>query len=100
MPALNMGARLSEPTARRGRSLCVLGFALLFVFGFAAVFLSDPSNRVETQLSQVLARTGFVKAIFLSTAGLFLGCLLVRFGEIALALFFLVGLVKGDPRLA
>jgi O-antigen ligase len=100
MPALNMGARLSEPAARRGRSLCVLGFALLFVFGFAAVFLSDPSNRVETQLSQVLARTGFVKAIFLSTAGLFLGCLLVRFGEIALALFFLVGLVKGDPRLA
>jgi O-antigen ligase len=100
MGTLNIDTRFPEPAARRGRSLYVLGFALLFVFGFGAVFLSDPSNRIEMQLSQMLSRIGFVKAICLGTAGLFVGYLLVRFGEIALALFFLVGLVKGDPRLA
>jgi O-antigen ligase len=100
MGTLNMDTRFPEPAARRARLLYVLGFLLLFVFGFGAVFLSAPSNRVEMQLSQTLARTGFVKAICLGTAGLFVGYLLVRFGEIALALFFLVGLVKGDPRLA
>lgn len=73
---------------------------LLFSLGFACVFLSVASHHMEVQALQVTARVGLVKPICFAAIGLLAGLYLVRYAEVALALFFLVGLVKGDERLA
>lgn len=73
---------------------------LLFAGGFAMVFVADLVDRVESHGLQVLSGMGLVKAALLLIGGLAATYLLVRRAEITLALFFLIGLIKGDERLA
>jgi O-antigen ligase len=75
-------------------------FVLLFIGGFAMVFVADFADKVENQGLQILAGMGLVKAATLVIGGLAALCLLVRHAEMTLALFFLIGLIKGDERLA
>lgn len=72
---------------------------LLFIGGFAMVFVADLADRIESHGMQVLSGLGPVKAALLLIGGLAAIYLLVRHAEITLALFFLIGLIKGDERL-
>ena len=91
---------LGETSSRRQHSLRLLGLALLFLLGFATVLLVEAAHKLENQGLRFMATVDPVKAFCLITAGVLLAFALIRFPEIALALFFLVGLVKGDTRLA
>jgi len=75
-------------------------FLLLFIGGFAMVFVADFADKVESQGLQILAGMGLVKAVAMVIGGLAALYLLMRHAEITLALFFLIGLIKGDERLA
>ena len=91
---------LGETSSRRQHSLRLLGLALLFLLGFATVLLVEAAHTLENQGLRFMAAVDPVKAFCLIMAGILLAFALIRFPEIALALFFLVGLVKGDARLA
>lgn len=82
------------------RPLRLAGFSFLFVLGMAAVLLADWAGRLGTQGLQLVASAGFLKAGCYLTVGLLITLFLIRYAEIALALFFLIGLVKGDPSLS
>ena len=73
---------------------------LMFVGGFAMVFVADLADRVESHGLQVLAGMGLLKAALLLVGGLAAFYLLARYAEVTLAIFFLIGLIKGDERLA
>lgn len=100
MNSLNLSDRFAGPFVAKRITLWTLGAVLLFVLGFACVFLSAPSRRVEVQALQMTARVGLLKPICFAAVGLVASLCLVRYAEIGLALFFLVGLVKGDPKFA
>jgi O-antigen ligase len=72
----------------------------LFVGGFLVVFLADLAERIESHGLQFLGGVGPVKALCFLLAGLAAVYFLVRYAEITLALFFLIGMIKGDERLA
>jgi len=74
--------------------------ALLFAGGFAMAFVADFADRIESHGLQILSGIGPLKAVLLLIGGLAAFYLLVRHAEITLALFFLIGLIKGDERLA
>jgi len=82
------------------RPLRAVGLGFLFVLGFATALLVELAHKLETQGLQFIANKGLAEAFVILTIGLLAGALLIRYAEIALALFFLVGLVKGDPSLA
>lgn len=85
---------------RPASSFRLLLLPLLFVVGFAVVLIVDAAHRVEAQGFHVIASVNPVKAFCLLTIGSFALILLLRYPEVTLALFFLVGLVKADPHLA
>jgi O-antigen ligase len=95
----SMYAQLQRPWLRWMSLLRGAFLVLLFVGGFAMVFLADLVDRIESHGLQVLSGMGLVKAALLLTVGLAATYLLARHAEITLALFFLVGLIKGDERL-
>jgi O-antigen ligase len=82
------------------RPLRLTGISLLFVLGMAAALLADWAGRLGTQGVQFVASAGLPKVLCFLTVGLLITYFLVRYAEIALALFFLIGLVKGDPSLS
>src|SRR5215467_6644047 len=98
--SLNLETRFAERLPHGRHTLYALGIALLFLAGFVSVFLASGSHHLEIQGLQTVARVGFAKTLLLAACGVVASLLLIRFAEIALALFFLVGLVKGDPRLS
>jgi len=100
MRLLSMNNTLSAPAERIPVSLRFLLLPLLFVAGFAVVFIVDAAHRVETQGFHVIASVNPLKAFCLLTIGSFFVMLLLRYPEVTLGLFFLVGLVKADPHLA
>ena len=96
----SMYVQLQRPWPRWMALLRGALLVLLFVGGFAMVFVADLADRVESHGLQVLSGMGLVKAALLLVGGLAATYLLVRYAEITLALFFLIGLIKGDERLA
>jgi O-antigen ligase len=82
------------------RPLRAAGLGLLFILGFGVALVVELVHRVEAQGLQFIANKGIPEAFVFLTLGLLAAVLLIRHAEIALALFFLVGLVKGDPSLA
>lgn len=76
------------------------GLGLLFLAGFAVAFFTEMVNRVETLGFRLIGNADPIKAFFAFAGGAVALIFLLRFPETALALFFLVGLIKGDPRLA
>lgn len=74
--------------------------AILFMAGFSAAILAGALQPAEAGALHLLDVLGGVKAFCAIVAGIALLLLLLRYAEVALALFFLVGLVKGDPSLA
>jgi O-antigen ligase len=97
---LNVETHFAPLTKVGKHTLQMIGVALLFVVGFVSIFLANESNRLELRGLQTISRVGLLQTIGLAAVGLIATLVLVRFAEIALAFFFLVGLVKGDPRLA
>jgi len=95
-----MYMHLQRPWSRLMPMLRAALLVLLFVGGFAMVFVADLADRIESHGMQVLSGMGPVKAVLLLIGGLAAVYLLVRHAEITLALFFLIGLIKGDERLA
>src|SRR5215468_12778197 len=91
---------LAQGPSRRHHSFRPLGLALLFLVGFATVTLVEAAHKLEIQGLRFMASVDPLKAFCLIAAGALVALALIRFPEIALALFFLVGLVKGDARLA
>jgi O-antigen ligase len=91
---------IQRPWHRLAPLLRAALLVLLFVGGFAMVFVADFADRVESQGLQILSGIGPAKAVALVIGGLAAFYLLVRYAEMTLALFFLIGLVKGDERLA
>lgn len=100
MDHLNFRDSYAGTSDRRGNLLRIAGLALLFLMGFAAVRLVEVTQRVETQGLRLIVSVSPVKLFCLVAVAVLVLLLLMRYSEIALALFFLVGLVKGDPRLA
>src|SRR5215470_11170329 len=82
------------------RPLRAAGLGLLFLLGFAVTLLVELARKLETVGLQFITNKGLPEAFAILTVGLLIGGLLIRHADIALALFFLVGLVKGDPGLA
>ena len=97
---MNIGTHIVKSFAPKKYALRAATIVLLFVFGFASVFLASSSYRLETLGATAILRVGLLKTLGFVTAGVVVSLLLVRFAEVALAMFFLVGLVKGDPRLS
>lgn len=91
---------LAGTSSRRLHSFRLLGLGLLFLLGFATMLLVEAAHKLETQGLRLVATVDPVTAFCLITAGVLAAVVLIRFPEIALALFFLVGMVKGDPKLA
>jgi len=73
---------------------------LLFLGGFLVVLVADLAERIENHGLQFLGGVGPVRALCFFVAGLAALYVLVRYAEITLALFFLIGMIKGDERLA
>lgn len=96
----SMYGQLQRPWPRWMSLLRGAFLVLLFVGGFAMVFVADLADRVESHGLQVLSGMGLVKTALLLIGGLAAAYLLVRYAEVTLALFFLIGLIKGDERLA
>jgi len=82
------------------RPLRAAGLGLLFILGFGVALVVELVHKVETQGIQFIANKGMPEAFVFLTLGLLAAAILIRHAEIALALFFLIGLVKGDPSLA
>lgn len=90
----------SPPSKRMTVSFRLLLLPLLFVAGFAIVFIVDAAHRVEAQGFRIIASVNPLKAFLLLTIGSSAFLLLLRYPEVTLGLFFLVGVVKADPHLA
>ena len=86
--------------ASNGSSLRFLLFGALIVMGFVVTLTAEAVHRSEIRGLQLLAGWSLLKAVGILLVGGVLLLLLVRYAEVALGLFFLVGLVKGDPRLS
>lgn len=80
--------------------LRLAGLAFLFVLGMAVILIVDWANKLQLQGIQFVANAGLVKVFCYLAVGLLASLLLLRYPEIALGLFFLIGLVKGDPSLS
>jgi O-antigen ligase len=91
---------LTETSSRRLHLLRLLGLAMLFLLGFATMLLVEAAHKIESQGLRFVATVDPARTFCLIMAGVLIALALIRFPEIALALFFLVGLVKGDARLA
>src|SRR6266702_7092172 len=84
-----MNTQIQRPWPRVMPILRGALFVLLFIGGFAMVFVADFADKVESQGLQILSGLGLVKAVALVIGGLAALYLLVRHAEITLALFFL-----------
>ena len=93
-------SNFSAAANRPARSLRLLLVPLLFVVGFAVFFIVDAAHRVENQGLHVLTSAHLPKAFCFLIVGSFLLVLFLRYPEVTLGLFFLVGLVKADPHFA
>ena len=80
--------------------LRLAGLGFLFVLGMAVILIVDWANKLGLQGAQFIANAGLVRTFCYLVAGFLVSLLLLRRPEIALGLFFLVGLVKGDPSLS
>jgi len=76
----------------------VLG--ILFLSGFAVAILGAALRPAEVSALHLLGSMALAKSFCILLGGIAIAFLLIRHAEITLALFFLVGLVKGDPSLA
>lgn len=95
-----MNSHSQRTYLHRGPFLKATLIGLLFLSGFAMVFVADIADKIENHGLQVLAGMGPLKALCLFLAGALAFYLMIRHGEITLALFFLIGLIKGDARLS
>lgn len=77
-----------------------LQFGVLIAIGFTVALAAESVHRSEMQGLQLLAGWSLLKTLGVLFTGGVLLLLLIRHAEVALGLFFLVGLVKGDPRLS
>jgi O-antigen ligase len=82
------------------RRLRPVGLGLLFFAGMTVIYAVGWANRAEAQGLQFVANAGLLKVSCYAVLGLLVTFLLLRYPEITLGLFFLVGLVKGDPALS
>lgn len=80
--------------------LRLAGLGTLFMVGMAVILIGSWAGKLEMQGLQLLASAGLLKAFCYLAGGLLASLLLLRYPEGALGLFFLVGLVKGDPSLS
>jgi O-antigen ligase len=97
---LDLQTMSPETPSRRASYLRLAGVVLLFLLGSASVFLVEFTNRLETQGQRFVSNHGAAKVFCFLVIGAIAGLALIRYSEVALALFFLVGLIKGDERLA
>jgi O-antigen ligase len=78
----------------------LVGMCVLFFLGMMVIFIVGEASKLETRGIQLVASAGFLKIFCILAVGSLLTVLLIRYAEVALGLFFLVGLVKGDPTLS
>jgi O-antigen ligase len=100
MNVLTEHVEITESGSRRGQALRIAGFTALFLVGCASVLLVEITQRLENQGIRFVSNVGMLKVVCLALVGLGVCALLIRYSEVGLALFFLIGLVKGDERLA
>src|ERR1700678_4285257 len=80
--------------------LRALAFATMLAAGFAITLTVDEVHHSEGRGLQILASMSLVKVFGIVIVGTILLVLLIKYAEVALAFFFLVGMFKGDPRLS
>jgi O-antigen ligase len=80
--------------------LRILAFATMLAAGFAITLTVDEVHHSEVRGLQLLASMSLAKVLAIVMLGTILLFLLIRYAEVTLAFFFLVGLFKGDPRLS
>src|SRR5260370_29326299 len=94
-----MNSQLHRSLSWTNPLLRASALVFLFVGGFLVVFLADLAERIESHGLQFLGGVGPVKALCFLLAGLAALYFLVRYAEITLALFFFIGIIKGDELL-
>ena len=95
-----MSKSIAKMTIFDGMPLRVLAFATMLAAGFAITLTVDEVHHSEVRGLQLLASMSMVKIFGILILGTILLALLLKYAEVTLALFFLVGLFKGDPRLS
>jgi len=80
--------------------LRALAFATMLAAGFAITLTVDEVHHSEVRGLQILASMSLVKVFGIVIVGTILLVLLIKYAEVTLAFFFLVGMFKGDPRLS
>lgn len=73
---------------------------ILFLSGFAIAILGAALRPAEVAALHLLGSMALAKSLCILLGGIAIAFLLIRHAMITLALFFLVGFVKGDPSLA
>ena len=80
--------------------LRALAFVTMLAAGFAITLTVDEVHHSEVRGLQILASMSLVKVFGIVIVGTILLVLLIKYAEVTLAFFFLVGMFKGDPRLS
>jgi O-antigen ligase len=78
----------------------IVGLGALFVTGAAIAVTAAVVHRSEVRGLELLARFAPVTVLCFLILGTALTVVLIRYAEVSLALFFLIGLIKGDPSLS
>lgn len=83
----------------RGTTAWLLGLGTLFCIGVVTAMTASLVHRSEVLAFELIGRFPPVILACAVLGGLIIGAVLFKYAEVALALFFLVGLIKGDPNL-
>ena len=95
-----MSKSIDKMTVFDSMPLRALAFVTMVAAGFAITLTVDEVHHSEVRGLQLLASMSIVKVFGILIIGTILLVLLLKYAEVTLALFFLVGLFKGDPRLS
>jgi O-antigen ligase len=80
--------------------LRILALGIMLAAGFAIALTVDEVHHSEVRGLQLIASMSMAKILCILVLGTVLLVLLIKYAEVTLAFFFLVGLFKGDPRLS
>jgi O-antigen ligase len=95
-----MSKSIEKMTVLDTLPLRMLAFATMLAAGFAITLIVDEVHHSGVRGLQLLASMSLGKIFGILILGTVLLFLLLRYAEVTLSFFFLVGLFKGDPRLS
>jgi O-antigen ligase len=95
-----MSTLTQKPMARNGVIGRYFVLGVLLIAGFAIALSAEYLHRIEVHGFDLISTWSIAKLAVLGIGGIAVTYLLTKYAEVSLALLFLVGLFKGDDRLA